>query len=465
MSARWVPDQIGLRLALAAVLLLVVTQGLSAALVYHLRPVPETLFETRWVVDRTGSLFSRAVSIPRDERLTWLRAQPEAQWLRFDTVGALLLPPLWIQEDTSLWFAKAIRKAADGKVTTIRTALPPQVDHVPESADQVRVPPHHAPVFQRESISIFIIVAKMPEGDWLTISPIGIDLHLTSMALAGGWLGIALALAAIVAWWVSARIAAPLVALADAADRFGRGLPAAAIPDSGAREIKTISKNFVSMRERIGRYVNDRMTMLAAISHDLRTPMTRMRLRVDRIPDPDLRAALTRDLQALESIAKETLNLAKIEVEPQAGERYDLVSMLQSIADEWTDAGEAVSFSGPRRAIVSGRRDALRRGIENLVENAVRYGGRAEMRLSESDVEYAIDVVDSGPGIPEDQLENVFRPFYRLEGSRNRDTGGTGLGLAIARSLVRAQGGDIVLANVQPGGLVAGVRLPKPKSS
>lgn len=212
------------------------------------------------------------------------------------------------------------------------------------------------------------------------------------------------------------------------------------------------------MGERISLFVEERTALLAAVSHDLRTPLTRMRLRVERVGDPELRAALARDLDALEAIARATPEFARVEGEAAAAERIDLACPLQTVADAHADLGAAVVYEGPARLTAIARANALRRAVDNLIDNALRYGTRARARLSDSAAEIRIEIDDDGPGIPDSDRERVFEPFVRLEASRVRRHR---LGLTIARNLVRGHGGNIDLNNRPGGGLRATIHLPK----
>jgi signal transduction histidine kinase len=201
--------------------------------------------------------------------------------------------------------------------------------------------------------------------------------------------------------------------------------------------------------------------MLVAISHDLRTPLTRMRMRAERIGDDALREAIRRDIDALEAIVVKTLDFARVESRSGRCERIDLSSLIATIVDERIDALQDVRVAAGARVVLAANGAAVRRIVENLIDNALEYAGSAEVELTATGGEALIAVADRGPGIPEAELESVFRPFHCLEGSRSRETGGTGLGLAIARTLARAHGGDVTLANRTGGGLVATVALPR----
>ena len=262
------------------------------------------------------------------------------------------------------------------------------------------------------------------------------------------------------------RVTRPFGHFATAAARLGAD-PLAANPSQldetrGPSEIRAAAHAFEGMRARIRRLLEDRMQMLAAVSHDLRTPITRLRLRAEFVEDESERAKMLKDLEEMEATIHAAIAFAREEtadVEPRAP--LDLVQLLEEIRAELTDIGGTVRIAPARAAPIEARPLAMKRALRNLVENAVKYGGAAEMRLEQGPTKYTVTIEDGGPGIPEDELETVFRPFYRLERSRSRETGGTGLGLAVARAVVREHGGEIMLANRPEGGLRQAVVLPR----
>src|SRR5262249_12421961 len=204
--------------------------------------------------------------------------------------------------------------------------------------------------------------------------------------------------------------------------------------------------------------------MIAAISHDLRTPITRLRLRAEFIEDAEQQARMLADLDDMETMIRSTLSFAREEANPEPRRDLDLVGLLRCVCEDFSAeltvdpaSAEALSFSG--------QPVALRRGFCNLIDNAVKYGERARVRLSKSGDSIVVTVEDDGPGLPEEELERVFRPFYRVEQSRSRDTGGVGLGLSVARTVFHAHGGDVVLMNRSEGGLRATVTLPHSAAS
>lgn len=224
------------------------------------------------------------------------------------------------------------------------------------------------------------------------------------------------------------------------------------------REIRNLLTRYLT---RLGKFIDDRTRMIAAISHDLRTPITRMRLRAEFVEDPEQQAKMMSDLEEMEAMIASVLAFARDEAANEPRKVVDLVALVREICDAAAEAGRPVRFSAEGAVALSCRPMALRRAFANLIDNAVKYGGEARVALEAANGEVAVRIDDQGPGIPEDERERVFAPFYRMERSRSRETGGVGLGLAAARSIVRAHGGDIALDNRAEGGLRVTVTLPR----
>ena len=263
-----------------------------------------------------------------------------------------------------------------------------------------------------------------------------------------------------VSLWAVRRASAPLDMFARAAERLGRDVDAPAMSEDGPGEVRRAATAFNRMQQRVSGFVRDRTQMLAAISHDLKTPITRLRLRAEFMDDDEQRTKMLADLDQMEAMIAETLAFARDDITAEATRPFDLAVILRDLCEQAADAGEGGAFQGPDRLTYDGRPTALRRAFENLVGNAVKYGGGATVTLREENDDVIVTVDDHGPGLADAELSEVFRPFYRVEGSRSRDTGGVGLGLAVVRSVCRAHGGDVTLANRSEGGLRATVTLP-----
>lgn len=265
--------------------------------------------------------------------------------------------------------------------------------------------------------------------------------------------------------WATGWVAAPLAAFARAADRLGRDVQAPPLSEEGPREVRQAVSAFNEMQDRIRRFVEDRTRMLAAISHDLRSPITRLRLRTELFPESEGRERMLADLDEMEAMVASTLDFARGDAQDEPSEAIDLASMLEAICDNAMDAGLAAEFDWPGRLVCFCRPLALKRAFVNLIENAARYGQRAMVHARHAGPDIVVIIEDEGPGIPETEMEKVFTPFYRLEGSRNRKSGGSGLGLTVARTIIRAHGGDILLENRREGGLRVTVTIPQGSKS
>ena len=258
------------------------------------------------------------------------------------------------------------------------------------------------------------------------------------------------------------RLTRPLRELAAAADRLGRGTAVDPIPETGPIEVSGTIRAFNVMQDRLTRFVRDRTRMLAAISHDLRTPITSLRIRAEFIDDDENRERIIETLDEMNRMAEATLAFARDEATAEAPSRVDMGEYLDSLAEDYRAMGRPVTLSAPaQRVVVDCRPTGLKRALRNLIDNALRYGGRADVALTAPGGDAVITISDAGPGIPEERMADVFEPFVRLEESRSEETGGIGLGLAIARSIVHAHGGTVTLANRAEGGLAATVRLPR----
>jgi signal transduction histidine kinase len=252
----------------------------------------------------------------------------------------------------------------------------------------------------------------------------------------------------------------PLRRLATAADRLGRGESFAPLPETGPDETRHANAAFNRMRERLDRYIRDRTAMLAAIAHDLRTPITSLRLRAEFIEDEEAKAKILETLAEMQAMAEAVLAFARGDAESEETRATDIAALVESIVDDVAESGRDATFADSPPVVRRCRPFALRRAIANLIDNATFYGGRARARVETDKDEVRIIVDDDGPGVPASDLERVFDPFVRLEGSRSRETGGAGLGLAISRGILRAHGGDVTLQNRPGGGLRAIATLP-----
>ena len=253
----------------------------------------------------------------------------------------------------------------------------------------------------------------------------------------------------------------PLSALAQAADQLGENIDRPPLPESGPTEVKRAARAFNTMQRRLSGFISERTRMLTAMSHDLKTPITRLRLRAEMLDDDKQRQKFVHDLDEMEAMVRETLEFMRDSSSAEALQPVDLMALLESMQTDYSDTGKAMTIAGRALSPCAARPLALRRCIGNLVDNALRYGAQADVHVEDGDDAVLLRIRDPGPGIPEAELEQVFAAYYRGEASRNRATGGTGLGLGIARNIARAHGGDITLTNLASGGLEATLLLPR----
>jgi signal transduction histidine kinase len=304
------------------------------------------------------------------------------------------------------------------------------------------------------------VAVPLSDGQWLSF--------VTALPQGGPALSrqflISMALMAIiilaVSVWVVRRVTAPLASLSAAAEILGNDLNAPPMPETGTVEMRQASRAFNTMQARLRSLVENRTRMLAAISHDLRTPLTLLRLRAENVEEAPEREKMLATIAEMDSMIAATLEFARDEAMAEPRRRTDLTALLASVVDDMADTGLPVAMESAVPIVRECQPAALKRALTNLLDNAVKYGkkARAAIRSTPQSIEITID--DEGPGIPEDELVRVFQPFYRVEGSRSRETGGIGLGLAIALSVIQAHGGELTLSNRPGGGLRASVGLP-----
>lgn len=315
---------------------------------------------------------------------------------------------------------------------------------------------HHPPSDQRLQVSL-----ALRDGSW-------VHFHLSVAATPATWSRQALISTLVmllgtlvIAVWATRWITAPLASFARAAERLGMDVSAHPLAEDGPQEVRAAARAFNQMQRRIRSFVEDRLQMLAAVSHDLRTPITRLRLRTEQLPiETGQQEKMLRDLDEMEQMVASSMAFAKDEATDEASQPFDLAALIGTICDDMTDAGFDAEFDWSGRLVYRGRPLAMKRLFSNLIENAVRYGQSARVQAVSLPGRIKVVIMDQGPGIPEEQLEAVFKPFYRLENSRNKRTGGLGLGLATVRTIARAHGGDVHLSNRPEGGLAAVISLP-----
>ena len=319
---------------------------------------------------------------------------------------------------------------------------------------------HGSPESQRITVAF-----RLPDDAWLHVTvPVErpAPWHSPMFQLAFVLMTV---VAALLILWAVRRLTAPVRTLAEAAEALGRDVNAPPLPETGPLEVARAAAAFNTMAGRIRRFVADRTELLSAIGHDLRTPITRLKLRAEFMEDDEQRTKMLADLAELEAMVSATLAFGRASRTDEPVVALDLAELLRTILDEardtWPAVEDRLSYEGPAHQTVQARSLALKRALMNLVSNAVKYGGSARLRLyPPAEGMIRVEVDDDGPGIPGGELERVFEPFHRAEPSRNRETGGVGLGLPIARNILRSSGGDVTLSNRPEGGVRAVVTLP-----
>ena len=256
------------------------------------------------------------------------------------------------------------------------------------------------------------------------------------------------------------RATRPLKQLAQQAEYFGRGDDVPLLQEGGPKEVAETLAAFNRMQLRLNRFVQDRTQMLAAISHDLRTPLTTLRLRCEFLPDGEDKDKMLQTLLQMENMLHATLSFARDDHQAESTRSTDLVSLLHSVCDDFIDDDQNVICHAEGKRVYQCRPDVIRRVLQNLIGNALKYAGDAEVFLEENEERILIQVRDHGKGIPDEQMESVFKPFVRLDSARNTEDGSVGLGLSIARTLIHQHGGELRLSNHPEGGLFAEIELP-----
>lgn len=306
----------------------------------------------------------------------------------------------------------------------------------------------------------YMLAVRLLDGSWVVFAA---PTRIWGVSQPVRWaiwmlfLGIAISSTTVIA---ARQFAVPIKDLAAAVRGFGVNPSAPPIPATGPRELRQVIRTFNEMQAQIGQFVSHRTMMLAAISHDLRTPLTRMRLRGELIEDPMQQARLFRDVDEMQAMVEGALAFFRDDAEHEPTTMFDLANVLMTITNDFADQSLDVLYEGPTHVPYQGRPFSLKRAFTNLVENTFKYANAPEIHLECGPQTLEVVVLDHGPGIPDDALASVFLPYFRLEKSRNRSTGGVGLGLTVAQAIVQAHGGTIVLTNRPAGGLEVRVSLP-----
>lgn len=451
------PQSLGGQLLVMLLLALAVTQGLGLLLLTDERNRAVRAALGLEAAGRAANVVLLLDSAPPDLRPSILRAA-DSPLVRFEVGPEPEASRDSAEADLVLSQIRQILGEPDREVRADVHALSVAPLPMPDTMPAAMRPMHEAMMAGHTDPIELTLSIRLAAGDWLNVrtmfhrpgpqlSPQAL-LPLLLMAVA----------VALVAWWTAQRVVGPMRALAVGADRLGRGLDADPLPMKGPSEVRETTQAFNRMKDRLTRFVNERAHMLAALSHDLRSPLTAMRLRIEMLDETEDSIRLKALVEEMQAMVEATLEFARGVARAEPATEVDLAKLLADLVGDV--GGDRATLAPSQPLLATIRPQTLNRALRNLIDNAVRYGGVAKVTLKQEPGMAVITIADKGPGLPSDQLEAVFEPFVRLEGSRSRDTGGVGLGLAIARSIIQAHGGTVLLRNLPEGGLEVVVRLP-----
>lgn len=452
------PDTLARRLFLILVGGMVLASSLTYALVHWERTAELTTYRQRTDAERLASMIRLVDALPADARLAAQQAM-DRQRMRISFV-----PPVDQSDGTPApEVAEALGTILGGNRLVDLARLGEEPCRFSSSATEQAV----ARTIDCR-VTIYRVNAKLQDG-----TPLSIEASLRALRpepiIVRPYALLLFIVLVIISVLIAVRVATrPLRRLEQAAEALGRDLDRPPLDESGPRELQLAARTFNAMQARIHAYVAERTHMLAAITHDLKTPLTRMRLRIEQVAQEPLKAKLTQDVAGMLGLIDDGLALARSLDDSTPLVEVDLRSLVDSVCADALDSGVEVQwdsgFASVRPLRAAGRPDSLRRVFGNLIDNAAKYAGRVEVVLaaegSDGKMQATVCVRDRGPGIPERHLRDVLQPFFRVEQSRSRDTGGSGLGLSIAANIVRAHGGELSLRNRDGGGLEVQVRLP-----
>lgn len=429
------PRTLGGRTALVLVLGLMAVQALGLTIHAFDRIELQRVAEARYISNRTIGLWRMLATAPPERRAAIL-------------ADADLLPNILATLDSRPLVTSGMPPVSAPHARLFQLDGPPPL--IPR-----RLRPAEVETGMQEP-ALVLISLRFADPAWVQPSWLNLSLRVPSPRpwhsdrFLFAFVAMSLAALGLILWAVR-RLMRPVADLAAAAERLGRDVNAPALPENGPREVAQAAAAFNGMSSNIRRFVADRTQMLAAISHDLRTPITRLRLRAEFMEDEEQQRRMLADLAEMEAMITSTLTFARDDAAAEPATPLDLASLARTVLDEATDAtpdlAERISYSGPEHFVMPLRPLAMKRALGNLVANALKYGDAARLSLEPRGGGALLVLEDDGPGIPEHAQELVFQPFQRIEGSRNRETGGTGLGLTIARSIFRAHGGEVTLHN------------------
>lgn len=410
-----------------------------AGVISLLQKLPE-----QWREDLIRGSDSRAFRVVLDSTPTAISGDPKADVVA-DVIQYLTdLYPGWSDDQILASLIDGESDPAVHGLTAAPESTTPRIEGAAVISDQL------------------LVSIGLEDGQWLNFQAAITRIESSWPRAAGAYiLSIAIGIGALMIWLVS-RVTAPLSTFAQAADRFGKNLRAEPLPVVGPIEVAQASEALNYMQQRLSRLIDNRTHMLAAISHDLRTPVTLLRLRAELMSDSEEKSKVLETLEDMESMITAVLEFSRGAFSDEQQRHVDLGALLESLCDDLTDMGAPIAFvPPPLQVLYSCRRVALKRAFSNLIDNAIKYGKRAVVTIEETGDEIDVTVDDDGPGIPEEHLEHVFKPFYRVDSSRGRGAGGVGLGLSTAQAIIQGHGGTIRIENRADGGTRVRVSLPR----
>jgi len=466
---RLLPDSIAAWVIVVLISGLAVSQVVTLGVNYNTRTRAATVLEHFRLAERMADVVRLVGSVPPAQRTAMIGAFTsgtlKVAWGGVPAVGGV---------ETDDWRAQLFSDVLQAALWDVPwRAL--RVSFTPAALDAIDSPPGGRPadrttslgrslaeiLAQHSRVPVLQVALRLSDDSWINFAAPFVEAPGIFSSGSLLLLGLAALVIAALSIWAVRRLTAPLDTLARAAEQLGRDVHAAPLPETGAREVRQATHAFNLMQERLQRFVHDRVQMTAAISHDLRTPITRLRLRAEFVEDEDQRRKMLGDLADMEAMIDTTLAFAREEASTEAKSNVDLVSLVGNVCEDRPDVTLDVAEGVESRLLYVCRPLAVRRCLANIVDNAVKYGHCARVRLDASPERVTVRVDDDGPGIPSQDQERVFAPFERLDTSRNAETGGTGLGLSIARTIARAHGGDVTVANRSAGGLRVMITLPR----
>ncbi|MDB5365813.1 MAG: putative signal transduction histidine kinase [Rhodospirillales bacterium] len=461
---------VAFRIALVVALAIFLAQSAAGLIIAWNRPDPPPIFTSQQLINEAERARLAIEAAPPNERaaradslgtddlhVEWSEHEPRGRaWMRgpFDALARQIAEGLALPRESVQVRSLRQREAIENGPTFFEHSTQPAQ---PQRADRPSQPGER---HEFAVPGVFALTIRLDDGSWVSLSPSTEPAWTRWLRSTLLWLACAAVISIAAALVVARRVTRPIEIFAATAQRLGRDPGAYLMDVHGPSEIRTAIGAFNEMQERIRRFVQDRTQMLAAIGHDLRTVMTRLRFRLALLGDGEQQRRMAADLEEMDKMLLAVLSFVKDEATREPRQALDLAAMVTTITDDLADMGIDATYEGPDHVIFTGQPLGLKRLLTNLVDNAVKYGERARVLVSDQGVQIVVIVEDDGPGIPRDQRERVFAPFARLEASRSRETGGMGLGLAVARSIARAHGGDVQIEDA-PNGTRFVVTLPR----